>query len=336
MSAGLRTQIREIINPQLRGIEVGPSYNPIAPKREGYDVTVVDHAPAEMLRHKYKDMPVDTNLIEKVDVIWSDGDLISCFPETDHESFHYIVAPHFIEHVPDLVSFLLDCEKLLVTDGLIILLIPDQRFCFDLFQPTTDAAELVNRHIKRSARHGFTTHYRHLTQSVFADGMHAWDQQPIGQYSWTGHVSPEAVELAKEYARSSIYIDTHGQYLTPCSFWSIIEEFRYLDLTSVCVHLISRAVGCEFLAILRKKDEPKLGFDEFQARKLALQIGIFEREGRGNLSNAGFENLAKCSAGTASIALRRRHIHCCSRRAERGRLWTVFRLSGKLRVKRVF
>ena len=39
--------IRSLIDKTSRGLEIGPSYNPIAARRLGYRVDVLDHASAE-------------------------------------------------------------------------------------------------------------------------------------------------------------------------------------------------------------------------------------------------------------------------------------------------
>ena len=57
-------------------IEIGPSLNPLAPKRDGWNVTVVDHETREGLIHKYRSDPaVDPDVIEEVDLVWHGGSL---------------------------------------------------------------------------------------------------------------------------------------------------------------------------------------------------------------------------------------------------------------------
>jgi hypothetical protein len=36
------------------GIEIGPSFSPIAPKAQGFKVKTLDHATADELREKYR------------------------------------------------------------------------------------------------------------------------------------------------------------------------------------------------------------------------------------------------------------------------------------------
>lgn len=55
------------------GLEIGPSHNPIAPKREGYNVHILDHLDQKALREKYADhgqYGVIVDNIEEVDFVW--------------------------------------------------------------------------------------------------------------------------------------------------------------------------------------------------------------------------------------------------------------------------
>ena len=57
----------------LAGLEIGPLHNPVAAKRDGYQVEIVDHASTDGLRAKYaKDSNVDVTRIEEVDYV-TDG-----------------------------------------------------------------------------------------------------------------------------------------------------------------------------------------------------------------------------------------------------------------------
>ena len=108
------------------GVEIGPSHSPIAPKRDGYKVQIIDHATREQLIEKYKSHDVQLDNIEEVDYVWSGESYISL---TGKKKFHdWIIASHVIEHTPDLIGFLNDCDSILKDDGVISLVIPDMRY----------------------------------------------------------------------------------------------------------------------------------------------------------------------------------------------------------------
>ena len=58
------------INQRGQGLEIGPSHNPIAPKKDGYNVHIIDHACREDLIAKYKNQQVNLDNIEEVDFVW--------------------------------------------------------------------------------------------------------------------------------------------------------------------------------------------------------------------------------------------------------------------------
>ena len=58
------------INKNGHGIEIGSSYRPVAPKKEGYKVHIIDHMSREQLITKYKDHHVNLENIEEVDFVW--------------------------------------------------------------------------------------------------------------------------------------------------------------------------------------------------------------------------------------------------------------------------
>ena len=94
-----------MFDPSGFGLEIGPSYNPLLPKRRGYNVEIVDHADAATLREKYRD---NASRIEEVDYV-SDGR--SLLETIGHEQrYDFIFASHVVEHVTDIVRFIQDCE----------------------------------------------------------------------------------------------------------------------------------------------------------------------------------------------------------------------------------
>src|SRR5690606_33473322 len=124
-----RAILLSMLDRDGRGLEIGPSHNPVAPKREGFRVEVVDHADRATLVGKYRGHGVDVDLIEDVDFVWSG----ESYAELTGKSSHYdwIIASHVIEHVPDLVGFVKACAEVLHDGGVLALAVPDKRFCFD-------------------------------------------------------------------------------------------------------------------------------------------------------------------------------------------------------------
>ncbi len=139
------------INQNGHGIEIGPSHNPIAPKREGYKVHIIDHMSREQLITKYKEHHVNLDNIEEVDFVWQGGN----YSELTGKSKYYdwIIASHVIEHTPDLICFLNDCDTILKDDGVISLVVPDKRYYFDHYRPITGISKIIDSHVSENNIH---------------------------------------------------------------------------------------------------------------------------------------------------------------------------------------
>ena len=66
-------KILSSVRKNIPGLEIGPSHRPVAPKRGGFNVKILDHLTAGGLREKYRDHGVDIDAIEEVDYVWSGG-----------------------------------------------------------------------------------------------------------------------------------------------------------------------------------------------------------------------------------------------------------------------
>jgi len=130
-------------------IEIGPSFNPLTPKRDGWNSFSVDHTDNEGLTDKYRHDPsVNVGLIEQVDFVWTEGKLSDAVPTEHHGTFDVFMASHVIEHIPDLIGFLSSAEVLCRPGAKMILAVPDKRVCFDFFRPlstTGDALLLIGK-----------------------------------------------------------------------------------------------------------------------------------------------------------------------------------------------
>ena len=279
-----RPYIKRSVSKRDRALEIGPSLNPVLPKAEGYNVAVLDHLDQDGLVRKYAVYGVDTGKIEPVDFVWQGGSLAEAVKHTRYEA---IVACHVIEHAPDFIQFLADCSGALTADGSLYLLVPDKRYCFDFFQPLTDVAKVLGDHRAERTQHSFESFYR-STAHVHDTHTIAWDQRGLGDPRFP-HADPRAIrDFAERSSTSELYEDTHENYFTPMSFMMLIDELRYLREINLDVTLLSRARGCEFLAVLRKAGGPDEDPDDFKARKMCAYkvLMIEEMERIQSIANA--------------------------------------------------
>jgi O-antigen biosynthesis protein len=241
-------------NRSARIIEIGPSFNPVAPKAEGWNAMTVDHASRAALVEKYRGHPgVDVDRIEEVDFVWSSGSITDVVPSYLHGTFDTLIASHVIEHTTDLVGFLEAAEKLLAPDGVVILAIPDKRFCFDYFRPLTTTAQVLEAHTARRSRHTRRIAFDHVAYVVHNGGTGAWGQMPVRDLKFF-HSFVEARETFSTWSEDPNlpYHDLHAWQFIPASFELLLLELARLAQTDWRIERISPATGCEFHVWLRR------------------------------------------------------------------------------------
>ncbi len=241
------------------GLEIGPSHNPLAPKKAGFNVRILDHATREELIEKYRGHGVNLDNIEDVDYLWH-GEPINELVESGTR-FDWIIASHVIEHTTDLVSFLQELSKTLRPNGIISLVIPDKRYCFDYFRPTSTTGEVLQAHSEQRTRHAPGVVFDHYAYAAKLDGNIAWGQNSEGGIS-LAHTLSEA-KLQFETARTSTnYIDVHQWRFTPSSFSLLMRELAQIGLINLTVAHAFDTDGCEFFATLKHGLEAGIDTDQ--------------------------------------------------------------------------
>lgn len=162
-----------------KGLEIGPSHNPIAPKSEGFDVDIMDHMDADGLKKKYHDHGIDLDRIEDVDFVWQGENLLELIGETGR--YDWIIASHVIEHIPDPISFLQQCEQLLKPEGRLALVIPDKNYCFDHFQPVSLTGSFLDAFHEKRKRPTPGQIFEHLSNACMRASHPAWSAQHTGE-----------------------------------------------------------------------------------------------------------------------------------------------------------
>ncbi len=234
------------------GLEIGPSFNPIAPRSAGFDVRILDHADRADLIGKYREVglsPAELDRIEEVDFVWRSGPVHEAV--TSGERFNYIVAAHVIEHVTDIVALLDTAQRLLEPGGQLSLIVPDKRYCFDRMRPVTTVGQVVEAHLDPDLFHGpapfIDTHL--YTVRRFATG-NTWDAHSgtdlaIPPCEWaTVRDTINRVHQADEY------IDIHRWVFTPASLELLIRDLRALGYTDMEIVEITPTDSYEFFARL--------------------------------------------------------------------------------------
>lgn len=241
------------LNKRGVGLEIGPSHNPIAPKRLGFNVHILDHASADELRAKYKGHGVNLNNIEEVDFVWSGQSLPELIGQT--ACYDWIIASHVIEHTPDLISFLQQCEALLKPDGVLSLVIPHKRYCFDYFSSITTTGNVLDAWAEKRVRPSAGQVFDHFANAAKRNGNIAWSPDDEGGANGLVHSFTKAKEHWTRSTSTKDYIDVHCWRFTPTSFRLILSDLRDLRLVDLGVRSEFDTTGCEFYVALCKNAE---------------------------------------------------------------------------------
>lgn len=258
-----RDRLTRLISREHMGIEIGPYFNPAAPKRLGYNCLVLDVFDASALRDR---ATVDPNIpkdaignIEEVDLI-GPATSIGTLVAEKHQlgTFDYIVSSHNFEHLPNPVRFLQDCEQILRPGGVISMAIPDRRACFDFFRSHSVLSELLEAYFRGRDR---PTAAQLFAQSSLHCRYTRGDQQLVGCSLQDDPVNFTPLEtLAEAFAAwkqleaqpDDVYRDTHCWAFTPASFELILYDLRFLGLTGLEIVEVTETIGHEFFVTLLK------------------------------------------------------------------------------------
>jgi predicted SAM-dependent methyltransferase len=254
-----------ILDRKGLGLEIGPSHNPIAPKKKGFNVHILDHASDEELRKKYQDHGVNLNNIEEVDFVWRG----ESFPELigNVGCYDWIIASHVIEHVPNFVSYLQQCEALLKKEGILSLVIPDKRYCFDYFSSTSTTGDVLDAYAENRVRPSHGQVFDHIANASKRHGNIAWSADELGGATELVHTFAEAKTHWQRSFTTEDYIDVHCWRFTPASFRLLISDLSNLALINLEIQAEFNTTGCEFYVSLGKKSGPPLELERFTMLK---------------------------------------------------------------------
>jgi glycosyltransferase involved in cell wall biosynthesis/SAM-dependent methyltransferase len=236
-----------------RGLEIGPSYSPLLPKSAGFKVETLDYLSEIELQQKYRAVPeIASKLgdIEPVDYVTSGRSLLDAIAQ--RERFDFIVASHVIEHMPDLLKFLQDCEALLKPNGVLALAIPDKRYCFDVFQPLSSIGQVLDVNALGRTQPSPGAVFDYYANSARREGRSSWPPS-LGAEIQMDRDFESAGEIYRRALRSKQYFDVHVWRFVPSSFQLIISDLVAIRLLGLAdIKLKVDAAQAEFFAYLRK------------------------------------------------------------------------------------
>ena len=210
----------------MDGIEIGPLANPVVRKNEG-PVRYADHANTEELRRKYQGHGWDTNTIVDVDISLSGRSLLEAI---GRGSTDYVIASHVFEHIADPVTWLHDVHTALRPGGIVSLVIPDKRYCFDAKRPTSTTGELVDSFLAKRTNPTFKQVYDFWACYCSVDAGAVWSGAVDPMELPFSGTRENAYRKCLELKQSTAYADVHCWVFTPDSFMKSLGELAELSL----------------------------------------------------------------------------------------------------------
>ena len=239
------------VNKDGFGIEIGASHAPIAPKRDGYKVQIIDHATRDELIAKFENENVRLENIEEVDFVWRGESYAELTGKSNF--YDWIIASHVIEHVPNLVGFINACDEILNERGVLSLAVPDVRFCFDHFRPISGLSKVLDAHYQNHTVHTPGSIVEFNLNLVERDREPGWYENTLLRDEYTFRNSRETVieQLDKAVAGNG-YVDCHAWCFTPHSFRVLMHDLFDLGLIKMREVGFYPTVGCEFYITLSR------------------------------------------------------------------------------------
>ncbi len=136
-------------------------------------------------------------------------------------------------------------------EGVLTLVIPDKRACFDYFRPVTSLSEFIDRHDNGLKRPSSGSIAEFLLNSSTHDGQIAWSLGASGNIETT-HSPCAAINLWREATRASDYYDVHMSCFVPHVFRLLIHDLNALGFSHLKELSVSATVECEFYVSLSR------------------------------------------------------------------------------------
>jgi hypothetical protein len=260
-----REQLTQGLCLDRMGLEVSPLFRPTVLKQE-HNVFYTDYTSAEESRKKHQDYEHDQ--IMDIDFVWVPGkQLIDCIP--DNRRFHWAIASHVLEHVPDPIGWLAQIFAVLEEGGTLSLALPDKRFCFDVFRRDTDAADLVDAWIRRETIPGPRQLFDFLSRSVndnYKQVGREVECQGNFENASRSYTDAQALEFVVHSWTTGNYLDAHCSVFSPESIVSLFSYLNNLGILNIDVSAPVLGQG-EFFCKMTKIGEPRIFHPEISFPK---------------------------------------------------------------------
>jgi SAM-dependent methyltransferase len=244
-----KSHFLEYVDPSVgRGLEIGAFDLPLVEPWEG-QCDLADWNTAEYLKDTARRLPGhNPEFVEPVQFNLRQGGYAQI-----PDRYDWVGAAHVIEHVPDIIGWLMQVSLKLKPGGILFLIIPDKRFTFDVYRREstfTDALVAYRCSYERPSFAHVFDHYYYSVPGVIAKDV--WDGTCV-----PGPKLDFAASLAQAEKAEHSYQDAHCWVLTPDSLSALMRSLVAAQMTDfqLCDLRPTIPCGIDFSAVLRKRGQ---------------------------------------------------------------------------------
>jgi SAM-dependent methyltransferase len=173
------------------GIEIGGAHLPIPVDTRCCRIQYVDRMSATEIAALFPEL--DGYSIVETDILCNvQHKGLGIFGD---ETLDFVIASHLIEHLPNPLGFLEECQRVLQTNGILYLVVPDKNYTFDRTRDVTPLVHLVEdfKHDTREVdEHHLEDWLRHIRGTAIPDDpaekqrVFEWElKRTIHTHVWT-------------------------------------------------------------------------------------------------------------------------------------------------------
>lgn len=240
-----REFIEKVSNPKTSKIlEIGALNSPTFSETE-VEVAFADWKNQEELIEAYP----HKSGIRKVDYIIQ-GRELSDFVEGN---FDIIITNHVIEHIPDIIFWFQELDKISTPNARLTFGVPDKRYTFDYFRPLTKLSEILECYHNKIDKPTFSQIFEHQYLYQKVDVKKIWEgEQVIHQ----GHRYSLKSAFDKTKSMLSEYHSVHCHVFDYNHFLKTFDELSKFDFFNWKIHSSSDVQPGlnEFLVAFVKKN----------------------------------------------------------------------------------
>lgn len=254
---------REYIKNKFKSksiIEFGPLNRPLFRKSENKKIFYADIRPTDSIKALYENneylkktgIKVSIEDIVDIDYVVKDS-YVATFKGKKFEAAY---LSHVIEHMPNIIDFFLDINRVLTDDGYLVIIYPDKRYCFDHYRNSasfSDAYSVYKYGIKENARMAFDFCYNAVCEN---DPQFFWNSSELTSVINTSSLR-DAEKFYSDMLEGNLMEDVHYWPFSDIDFLKFLYEMKragFLNFEVEEFHPTQRNTQ-EFMVILKKSFE---------------------------------------------------------------------------------